>query len=179
VHWATRRCWWVWTGFISPIPNCAGWGDWPDTFDVDGYVALLTRIRGQVSEVVYAPEFDRSLEASIGGAVPVPRRTPLVITEGNYLLHDEHGWQAVAGLLDEVWFLDVPVHERRERLIRRRRSFGEPLAAARAWVHEVDEVNAAVVDGTVGGAALVVRVATSSQVPELITTGFADEGVVQ
>lgn len=128
----------------------------PDTFDVDGYVDLLDRIRA--GHAVYAPRFDRSLEESIGSAVHVPADVPLVITEGNYLLHDEQGWDAVASRLDEVWFLDVEPHARRERLIARRLSHGHPYDEAEAWVREVDERNAAVVEGGRHRADLVVIV---------------------
>lgn len=129
----------------------------PDTFDVPGYVALLERLRHAQDEVTYAPEFDRSLEAAIAGAVPVPASVPLVITEGNYLLHRTAGWSAVRSRLDEVWFLDVPQQERIRRLVTRRRSFGDSESEARAWVLGVDKPNAAVVEAGRGAADLVVQ----------------------
>ncbi|WP_314457591.1 nucleoside/nucleotide kinase family protein [uncultured Microbacterium sp.] len=128
----------------------------PDTFDVEGYVALLDRIRA--GHAVYAPRFDRSLEESIGSAVLVPAEVPLVITEGNYLLHDRFGWDAVASRLDEVWFLDVDAAERRERLVTRRLSHDHPHDEAVAWVRDVDEANAAVVERGRHRAHLVVTV---------------------
>ncbi len=117
----------------------------PDTFDVPGYASLLRRLRDAREEVTYAPRFDRALEASRGSAVPVPRSVPLVLTEGNYLLHDGGGWEEIRPLLDEVWFLDVPAEERQRRLVGRRLSFGDSADGARAWVREVDEANASVV----------------------------------
>lgn len=128
-----------------------------DTFDIPGYVALLRRLRSAEDEVTYAPRFYRSLEMSIGSAVSVPRSTPLVVTEGNYLLHDRGGWQDVAPLLDEVWFLDVPSPERRRRLITRRISRGETTERAQAWVDDVDEVNALIVTRSSNSADLLVR----------------------
>ncbi|MCT6985839.1 nucleoside/nucleotide kinase family protein, partial [Salmonella enterica subsp. enterica serovar Senftenberg] len=44
----------------------------PDTFDVDGYIALLARLRDQSGTPIYAPVFDRDLEESIGSALCVP-----------------------------------------------------------------------------------------------------------
>ncbi len=132
----------------------------PDTFDVDGYVALLDRIRA--GHEVYAPRFDRDLEESIGSAVLVPADVPLVITEGNYLLHEGFGWDAVASRLDEVWFLDVDATERRERLVTRRLSHDHPHDEAVAWVRDVDEANAAVVERGRHRADLVITV---SEVP--------------
>lgn len=134
----------------------------PDTFDVPGYVSLLRRLRNASEEITYAPRFDRSLEASRGSAVPVPRSVPLVITEGNYLLNREGGWQDVRPLLDEVWFLDVPSEKRVRRLVERRLSFGETPERARAWVTDVDEVNAAAVLAGRDFADIIVRLATAS-----------------
>lgn len=128
----------------------------PDTFDVGGYVALLDRLRTQTDAVVYAPIFDRSIETSIGSAQAIGSDTPLVITEGNYLLLGEHGWERVGPRLDESWFLDIPAEERAARLVGRRRSHGEDLAAATAWVTQVDDINAVTVTATRRHADLVV-----------------------
>lgn len=105
----------------------------PDTFDAAGYVALLRRLREpRQGPAVYAPVFDRSLEEPIAGSIPVP--PPLVITEGNYLLHDAGEWALVRPLLDEVWYLD-PEHEHRlQRLIDRHIKHGKDPVATRAWV---------------------------------------------
>lgn len=118
----------------------------PDTFDVDGYVALLRRLKGAVDDVTYAARFDRELELAIGSAVPVAASIPLVITEGNYLLHDEGSWAAVRDALDEIWYLDVPAEERARRLVTRRLSHGDSLDHARRWVSDVDGANADVVE---------------------------------
>jgi pantothenate kinase len=139
----------------------------PDTFDVDGYVALLTRLRTPPAGTVYGPVFDRALEEPIGSAVPVSPTTPLVLTEGNYLLLDEHGWGAVRGCLDEVWYLDVPPEVREQRLLRRRLSFGHEPRAAEDWVRTVDGRNGRTVEASRSRADLVVHL----DVPE--TTGPA------
>ncbi|MEV0945742.1 nucleoside/nucleotide kinase family protein [Rhodococcus sp. NPDC049939] len=118
----------------------------PDTFDADGYVALLKRLRHQQSPVIHAPVFDRVLEEPIGGAVPVHRDVPLVVTEGNYLLMGSGGWEDVRPALDEVWFLDVPHRVREDRLIGRHQAFGKTFAQAREWTHEVDLRNADLVE---------------------------------
>jgi pantothenate kinase len=132
----------------------------PDTFDVDGYVALLARLAASSVHDIYAPVFDRALEEPIGSAVPVRPSAKLVITEGNYLLLEEHGWGAVREYLDESWFIDVAPEVRRDRLICRRMSFGHEPDAAWRWVRDVDEVNASVVEETRDRADLVIRFAT-------------------
>jgi pantothenate kinase len=115
----------------------------PDTFDSAGYVALLRRLRTQpAGETVYAPEFRRDIEEPVAGAIGVRPDTPLVITEGNYLLLEEGPWAGVAPLLDEVWYVEVDDRVRLERLLRRHQQFGRSLEAAQAWVAQTDEPNA-------------------------------------
>ncbi|MFB9994724.1 transposase [Deinococcus oregonensis] len=58
----------------------------PDTFDPEGYAALLERLRQPAGQTIYAPVFDWALEEPIGSALPVFAETPLIITEGNSLL---------------------------------------------------------------------------------------------
>ena len=74
-----------------------------DTFDGAGFAALLARLRAGGPDTVWAPVYDRSIEESVANAIPVPAGTEVVVTEGNYLLVDEGPWDAVRGLLDEVW----------------------------------------------------------------------------
>ena len=65
-----------------------------------------------------------------------------MITEGNYLLLPDGGWEHARPLLAEVWYVDLDDDVRRERLVRRHEQFGKPPEAARAWVDNVDEANA-------------------------------------
>lgn len=138
----------------------------PDTFDVDGYVALLVRLASPTpltatdAPPIYAPIFDRALEESIGSAVPVPASVPLVITEGNYLLNDDHGWHRVREHLHESWFIDVAPEVRHERLVRRRVSFGHSADASADWVREVDEKNAEIVETARTNADLLMHLTT-------------------
>ncbi|WP_405741710.1 nucleoside/nucleotide kinase family protein [Streptomyces sp. NBC_01525] len=129
----------------------------PDTFDPDGYTALLERLRHPVpGSVVYAPEFDRRIEDPVAGALPVPPEVPLVITEGNYLLLDTPPWGRARALLDEVWYVDLPGVERVRRLIARHERFGTARDAAERFVHTSDEANARLVAATRERADLVV-----------------------
>ncbi len=114
----------------------------PDTFDVEGYVALLGRLRTRREAVVYAPEFRRDIEEAVAGAIPVGREVRLVITEGNYLLHDDAGWGEVRPLLDEAWYLETDADARRSWLLARHVAFGRTIEAAQAWVEATDEPNA-------------------------------------
>jgi pantothenate kinase len=132
----------------------------PDTFDPDGYAALLERIRSAgPDETVYAPAFDRDIEQPVAGAVPVPPECRLVVTEGNYLLVDEPRWLRARAALDECWFCDLDEGERHRRLVERHVRFGKSRSAAEAWVAAVDEPNAAAVAATRARADVVVDAA--------------------
>lgn len=127
-----------------------------DTFDSFGYAALLERLR-TATETVYAPFFNRGIEQSIGSAVPVDPGTPLIITEGNYLLSDEAGWPRAGRAIDRIWYLEVPRAERQQRLVRRHESFGRTPAEAADWVENVDLRNGALIEAAKGRADLVVE----------------------
>lgn len=133
----------------------------PDTFDVAGFLSILDRVRAD-DGTVFAPIFDRGLEEPIAGAIAIEPAHRCVVVEGNYLLHDDGGWQGVLPLLDECWFLDLPDDVRVERLVRRHIEFGRSPDAARAWVEQVDEANARLIEEGRGRASAVVRVLTRS-----------------
>lgn len=119
----------------------------PDTFDVEGYASLLERIVAR-DRAVYAPVFDRGLEAAIAGSVLVDPRVPIVITEGNYLLLDEGGWERVRPQLTEVWFVQPDDAARRAWLIARHERYGRSPEAARDWALGTDQRNAELVLAT-------------------------------
>ena len=129
----------------------------PETFDADGYAALLGRLRAGGERPVYAPGFERDLEQPLAAAVTVPASARVVLTEGNYLLLDDPRWQAVAEALDETWFVETDDAVRRERLVERHVRFGKSPEEARAWVEPVDQPNAELVAATRSRADLVVR----------------------
>ena len=129
----------------------------PDTFDVDGYVAALERLHAQPDRTIFAPGFERDLEQPIAAATVIPPSARFVVTEGNYLLLPDGGWEHVRPLLAEVWFVDVDDDLRRARLVQRHEEFGKSPDEARAWVERSDEANASLVTATRDAADVVVR----------------------
>ena len=115
----------------------------PDTFDAEGYVNLLRRIHDQrPGETLYAPEYRRAMEEGIAAAIAIEAHTPLIITEGNYLLLEDGAWGAVRGLLDTVWFIDMDRALRQQRLLERHMRFGRSREEALQWIASTDEPNA-------------------------------------
>lgn len=127
----------------------------PDTFDVAGYVHLLRRLHEETDHTVYAPEFDRSRESSVAGAIAVRPEHRLVVTEGNYLLLDAPQWREIRELLDDAWFIQLDDDTRLERLVGRHVAHGRTLEAATEWVHRSDETNARLVAATIDRADVV------------------------
>jgi pantothenate kinase len=113
-----------------------------DTFDAFGYLALLGRIRTELDNPVYAPDFERTLEQPIAAGITIDPGVRLVVTEGNYLLSATLPWPRIRELMAEVWYVELDDAVRRNRLVARHVAFGKNEAEARRWVDEVDEPNA-------------------------------------
>lgn len=117
----------------------------PHTFDVDGLIALIQRLRANEEPAIAVPLFDRALEISRAAARLVPRATPLVLVEGNYLLIDQAPWSALRPLFDLTVHLVVPEAELERRLIDRWLRQGLPQSAAETRARGNDLVNARLV----------------------------------
>ncbi len=130
----------------------------PDTFDVDGYAALLARIAdpAQRDVTIYAPTFERDLEQPIAGAIAVEPSASLVITEGNYLLLSDAPWPKVYEHLAQVWHCATDDTRRKEQLIRRHIEHGKSREEARKWALGPDEANAVKVSQASLGADLII-----------------------
>ncbi len=121
----------------------------PDTFDADGYVVTLRRVRADHRQGdVYVPAFDRRLDEPVAAGHVIPAQSRLVVTEGNYLGASNGGWTPVRGLLDRLYYVDCPAAVRRDRLVARHIEGGRTPAAAAAWADGVDEVNARLIATT-------------------------------
>jgi pantothenate kinase len=128
----------------------------PETFDVQGYAALLRRLRAGGD--VRAPIFDRTIEEPVEEAITVAASAPIVLTEGNYLLLSSGPWAQVRDLLDECWFISIEETVRLARLISRHIEFGRSLSDAR---HRAttgsDAENARLITSTSEFADLIIR----------------------
>jgi pantothenate kinase len=111
----------------------------PDTFDVQGFLHLLRRLRSE--DEVAIPLFDRDLEISRAGADIVTADDRILIVEGNYLLLNEAPWPDAAPLFDLTVWIDVPEPELDRRLLARWAHFGKTPEQARAWIDGNDMPN--------------------------------------
>jgi len=112
----------------------------PETFDLSGFASLLSRLKAE--DEVIVPRFSRDLDASIGSAIVISPEMTFAIVEGNYLLLDEPGWQALQPMWDFSAFLDVPEAELEARLTQRWHDHNLTPDEARAKIEDNDLPNA-------------------------------------
>ena len=112
----------------------------PETFDAEGFIALIKRIKA--GETVYVPEFDRARDISINAVQEVTAETQVVIIEGNYLMFDEAPWRSLADEWDLSICWSVPTRELRARLLQRWLSLNHSSTNAQRRVEQNDLPNA-------------------------------------
>jgi len=92
------------------------------TFDGLSFLSLIRSIRlplSPTSLTIYAPSFDHALKDPVADDIPILPSTRILIFEGNYLSLDKEPWKEAAGLMDELWFVDVDFEVARRRLVPR------------------------------------------------------------
>jgi pantothenate kinase len=129
----------------------------PDTFDVKGFTSLLERIAHDHSNSIYYPIFDRSIEESIAAQGVVLPSTRVIIVEGNYLMHNQGGWQDVSPLLNQCWYAYLDEDVRISRLISRHIAFGKDPESAKAWAKGTDQRNADLIEAGVARCDFLIR----------------------
>lgn len=111
----------------------------PNTFDVHGFRALVTRLK--TDEPVVYPQFDRAREIAIAGVGYVPPECKTVVVEGNYLLLDAPVWRDLVLHWDVTIFLSVAQDVLERRLLARWAGFGYSPDEARTKAHGNDLPN--------------------------------------
>jgi pantothenate kinase len=133
----------------------------PWTFDPQALARQLQALRqpgAAESAPVDWPGFEHGVGDPVEAALSVAPGTRLVLVEGLYLLHKDHGWD-VASAFDERWFLDVPLTTACERLARRHMATSDQsLAQAQERIAVNDRLNAGIVLTTRSGADWLVAV---------------------
>lgn len=89
----------------------------PETFDADGFVTLVQRLKARDEVVI--PVFDRKRDIAIAGARVIEPSHRIILIEGSYLLLDHQPWSALEQLWDLTIMLDVPMATLEQRLIDR------------------------------------------------------------
>ncbi|MDN3554600.1 nucleoside triphosphate hydrolase [Halomonas maura] len=113
----------------------------PETFDTDGLLQDLARIR-RADRTVAVPVFDRPLDLARAGGRLITLDHRLVIVEGNYLLLDHGPWPELRASFDMTLFLEVPDEVLEARLIQRWLNMGQDHDGAIDRARHKDMLNA-------------------------------------
>ena len=118
------------------------------TFDAPAFLELVKKLREPLcpeTGTIYAPSFDHAVKDPVADDIPIAPTSRIVVMEGNYLSLGKGApeWKEAAGMMDELWFVQVDEDVARQRLIHRHVESGiaanEDEAARRA--DENDLVN--------------------------------------
>jgi pantothenate kinase len=118
----------------------------PFTFDGEKYVALVQKVRERIlpeTTTIYAPSFDHAIKDPVENDIPIPPTARIIVFEGLYVALDKEPWRRAAKLMDELWFVDVPITTAVERLVKRHVAAGlsPDTKHARARVLASDMIN--------------------------------------
>ncbi|PGG97059.1 hypothetical protein GX51_07511 [Blastomyces parvus] len=92
------------------------------TFDPVKFLRLVRALREPLtaaSRTLYAPSFDHAIKDPVENDVPIPATSRVIFFEGNYLSLGKEPWKEAAGLMDELWFVEVDFETARKRLVAR------------------------------------------------------------
>jgi pantothenate kinase len=132
----------------------------PETFDADAFVGLLAELSERPPRRVLCPAFDRTIDEPIADAIMIEPHHRLLVIEGNYLLLPSPPWNEIADLLDEAWYIDVPMETIMPRLIERHIKGGRDAEAARQKMESTDLRNARLIATTQQFADRLINIAT-------------------
>ncbi|KAJ5281469.1 hypothetical protein N7478_006841 [Penicillium angulare] len=92
------------------------------TFDAQKFLDLVHALRKPLtpdSASVYAPSFDHAIKDPVDDDIAIPATCRVIFFEGNYLSLNKEPWSLAAGLMDDLWFVDVDFEIARTRLVKR------------------------------------------------------------
>lgn len=111
----------------------------PCSFDVDRFISALNDLH--THQELLLPEYDRSHHEPAEDRIMVTSAHRAILIEGNFLLHNEDGWERIRPLLDCSIYLDVDTAICRKRLKTRHMRGGRSETDTEAHIRRVDEPN--------------------------------------
>lgn len=94
----------------------------PFTFDGEKYFSLVKQLRERIlpeSTTIKAPSFDHAKKDPVENDILIRPTDRIVVLEGLYVALDEESWRDAANLMNELWFVDVPMDVAVKRLVSR------------------------------------------------------------
>lgn len=119
----------------------------PWTFDSQSFCDHLATFKQYPEQVLHWPSFDHAHGDPIENDIEIPTSTKVLIVEGLYVLHQEHGFEQAQIWLDESWFIDLDIKQALQQLAQRhQQAWG--ISEAQAWqqIEQNDTLNAQISD---------------------------------
>ena len=115
----------------------------PWTFDSAAFCQSLQQFKQQPTQTLYWPSFDHAIGDPIDNAIVISPDVKVLIVEGLYVLHDDHGFAPSSLYLDQRWFIDMPFDQAMQQLARRHQEvWGFTADQAQAHIDANDALNA-------------------------------------
>lgn len=115
----------------------------PWTFDSVGFCRSLQNFKQHPNNTLFWPSFDHAIGDPIVDAISIPSDIKVLIVEGLYVLHDDHGFEAGTQYLDQRWFIDLPFEVAMHQLAKRhQRVWGITADQAQQRILANDSLNA-------------------------------------
>jgi pantothenate kinase len=127
------------------------------TFDGESYLALVQKLRKPIDSTtttIHAPSFDHNVKDPVEDDIPIPRTARILLFEGLYVAISRPPWSEAAELMDEIWFMDVPMPVAESRVAKRNYAAGlsETLEKSLSRTKASDMRNAEdVLENRIGG----------------------------
>jgi len=92
------------------------------TFDGDSFLELVRKLKEPLApetSTIFAPSFDHAVKDPVKDDIPIAPGIRICIFEGNYCSLNKGPWKEAAGLMNELWFVEVDFETARRRLVDR------------------------------------------------------------
>lgn len=115
----------------------------PWTFDSKQFCEALAKFKQQPEQDLYWPSFDHAHGDPITNAIRIPTATNVLIVEGLYVLHREHGFENAQQWIDESWYIDLDFDQAMSQLaLRHQQAWGFTPIQAAERIAQNDALNA-------------------------------------
>ena len=91
----------------------------PETFDTNGFISLLAKLRQQPETDHVIPIFDRELDLSRASARLIEKSTNILLIEGNYLMLNQAPWNRLQMFFDLTIKIESDRRILKDRLLKR------------------------------------------------------------
>ena len=95
----------------------------PHTFEAELFLTFLSDLK-QATTDIRGPAYSRQIEDVVDDVILIAGTAQILVVEGNYLLHDDPPWRAIADLLEFSVFINIPRERARTRLLKRHAEHG-------------------------------------------------------